>query len=140
MAVNKFIGIGNVGKNPDVRSMADGKCVANISIAITERYKDKQGEQKEVTEWVNVVFFGKLAEIVQQYVTQGSQLYVEGKLKTEKYEKDGVTRYSTKVIADSMQMRGSKGDKPKADTPFIEKKKSGFGDGEENPFGTDVPF
>lgn len=140
MAVNKFIGIGNVGKNPDVRSMADGKCVANISIAITERYKDKQGEQKEVTEWVNVVFFGKLAEIVQQYVTQGSQLYVEGKLKTEKYEKDGVTRYSTKVIADSMQMLGSKGDKPKADTPFIEKKKYGFGDGEENPFGTDVPF
>ena len=140
MAVNKFIGIGNVGKNPDVRSMADGKCVANISIAITERYKDKQGEQKEVTEWVNVVFFGKLAEIVQQYVTQGSQLYVEGKLKTEKYEKDGVTRYSTKVIADSMKMLGSKGDKPKADTPFIEKKKYGFGDGEENPFGTDVPF
>ena len=140
MAVNKFIGIGNVGKNPDVRSMADGKCVANISIAITERYKDKQGEQKEVTEWVNVVFFGKLAEIVQQYVTQGSQLYVEGKLKIEKYEKDGVTRYSTKVIADSMQMLGSKGDKPKADTPFIEKKKYGFGDGEENPFGTDVPF
>ena len=140
MAVNKFIGIGNVGKNPEVRFMPDGKCVANISIAITERYKDKQGEQKEVTEWVNVVFFGKLAEIVQQYVTQGSQLYVEGKLKTEKYEKDGVARYSTKVIADSMQMLGSKGDKPKADTPFIEKKKCGFGDGEENPFGTDVPF
>jgi len=140
MAVNKFIGIGNVGKNPEVRFMPDGKCVANISIAITERYKDKQGEQKEITEWVNVVFFGKLAEIVQQYVTQGSQLYVEGKLKTEKYEKDGVTRYSTKVIADSMQMLGSKGDKPKDDTPFIEKKKYGFGDGEENPFGTDVPF
>ena len=129
MAVNKFIGIGNVGRDPEVRFMPDGKCVANISIAITERYKDKQGEQKEVTEWVNVVFFGKLAEIVKQYVTQGSQLYVEGKLKTEKYDKDGVTRYSTKGIADSMQMLGSKGDKPKPTTVENNKEVNPFDDG-----------
>lgn len=134
MAVNKFIGIGNVGKNPEVRFMPDGKCVANISIAITERYKDKQGEQKEVTEWVNIVFFGKLAEVVKEYVTQGQQIYVEGKLKTEKYEKDGVTKYSTKVIAETMKMLGSKGDKPKQEKPVITNEK------EVNPFGEDCPF
>lgn len=110
MAVNKFIGIGNLGKDPEIRYMQDEKCVANISIGISEKYKDKQGQQKETTEWVNVVFFGKLAEIVGQYLKKGSQVYVEGKLKTEKYEKDGQTRYSTKVIADSMKMLGGKTD------------------------------
>ena len=134
MAVNKFIGIGNVGRSPEVRFMPDGKCVANISIAITERYKDKQGEQKEVTEWVNIVFFGKLAEVVKEYVTQGQQIYVEGKLKTEKYEKDGVTKYSTKVIAETMKMLGSKGDKPKTATAPTENNKG------VNPFGEDCPF
>ena len=134
MAVNKFIGIGNVGREPEVRFMPDGKCVSNISIAITERYKDKQGEQKEVTEWVNVVFFGKLAEIVKEYVTQGQQIYVEGKLKTEKYEKDGVTKYSTKVIAETMKMLGSKSDKPKKE------KTSNTNEKEANPFGEDCPF
>ena len=78
MAVNKWHGIGNLGKDPEMRFMPDGKAVANISIAITEKYKDKSGEQKEVTEWVNVAFFGKLAEIVGQYLHKGSQVYVEG--------------------------------------------------------------
>ncbi len=108
MAVNKFIGIGNLGKDPEIRYMQDGKSVANISIGISEKYKDKQGQQKEVTEWVNVVFFGKLADIVGQYLKKGSQVYIEGKLKTEKYEKDGQTRYSTKVIGESMKMLGGK--------------------------------
>ena len=134
MAVNKFIGIGNVGRSPEVRFMPDGNCVANISIAITERYKDKQGEQKEVTEWVNIVFFGKLAEVVKEYVTQGQQIYVEGKLKTEKYEKDGVTKYSTKVIAETMKMLGSKSDKPK------QEKTSNTNEKEVNPFGEDCHF
>lgn len=114
MAVNKFIGIGNLGKDPEIRYMQDGKAVANISIGISEKYKDKQGQQKEVTEWVNVVFFGKLADIVGQYLKKGSQIYIEGKLKTEKYEKDGQTKYSTKVIGESMQMLGGKSEsKPK---------------------------
>lgn len=114
MAVNKFIGIGNLGKDPEIRYMQDGKAVANISIGISEKYKDKQGQQKEVTEWVNIVFFGKLADIVGQYLKKGSQIYIEGKLKTEKYEKDGQTRYSTKVIGESMQMLGGKSEsKPK---------------------------
>lgn len=110
MAVNKFIGIGNLGKDPELRFMPNGNGVCNISIAITERYKDKDGEPKEVTEWVNVVFFGKLAEIAGQYLTKGSQVYVEGKLKTEKYEKDGQTRYTTKIVAEKMQMLGGKGE------------------------------
>ena len=105
MAVNKFIGIGNLGRDPEMRVMpADGKYVTNISIAITESYKDKQGQKQEVTEWVNVVFFGKLAEIAGQYLKKGSKVYIEGKLKTEKYQKDGQDRYITKVIANSMQM------------------------------------
>lgn len=105
MAVNKFIGIGNLGRDPEMRVMpSDGKYVTNISIAITESYKDKDGKKQEVTEWVNVVFFGKLAEIAGQYLKKGSKVYIEGKLKTEKYQKDGQDRYSTKVIANSMQM------------------------------------
>ena len=105
MAVNKFIGIGNLGRDPEMRVMpSDGKYVTNISIAITESYKDKESKKQEVTEWVNVVFFGKLAEIAGQYLKKGSKVYIEGKLKTEKYQKDGQDRYITKVIANSMQM------------------------------------
>lgn len=105
MAVNKFIGIGNLGRDPEMRVMpSDGKYVTNISIAITESYKDKDGKKQEVTEWINVVFFGKLAEIAGQYLKKGSKVYIEGKLKTEKYQKDGQDRYITKVIANSMQM------------------------------------
>jgi single-strand DNA-binding protein len=106
MSVNKFIGIGNLGRDPEFRVSADGNGVANFSMAMTEKYKDKSGKQQEFTEWANVVCFGKLAEIVQQYVSKGMQVYVEGKLKTEKYEKDGVIRYNTKIVCDKMQMLG----------------------------------
>lgn len=115
-ALNKVFIIGNLGKDPEERSFADGTAVTNITVACSEKYKDKQGEQKEVTEWVNVVFFGKLAEIAGQYLRKGSSVYVEGKMKTEKYtDKNGVEKYSTKVIASNMQMLGSKpaGDSPK---------------------------
>jgi len=88
MAVNKFIGIGNLGRDVELRFMPDGKAVANFSIAISEKYKDKStGEQKEVTEWVNVALFGRLAEIAGEYLGKGSKVYIEGKLKTEKYTK-----------------------------------------------------
>lgn len=117
MAVNKFIGIGNLGKDPEMRFMPDGKAVCNFSIAISERYKDKSGESKEVTEWVNVAFFGKLAEIAGEYLKKGSKVYIEGKMKTEKYSKDGVDRYTTKIIGDKMEMLSGKTEtesKPKA--------------------------
>ena len=115
MAVNKFIGIGNLGKDPEMRFMPDGKAVTNFSIAISEKYKDKTGESKEVTEWVNVAFFGKLAEIAGEYLKKGSKVYIEGKMKTEKYSKDGVDRYTTKIIGEKMEMLSNKGDT--ADTP-----------------------
>ena len=117
MAVNKFIGIGNLGKDPEVRFMPDGKAVCNFSIAISERYKDKSGESKEVTEWVNIALFGKLAEIAGEYLKKGSKVYIEGKMKTEKYSKDGVDRYTTKIIGDKMEMLSGKTEtesKPKA--------------------------
>lgn len=119
MAVNKFIGIGNLGRDPEMRFMPDGKAVTNFSIAISEKYKDKSGEGKEVTEWVNVAFFGKLAEIAGEYLKKGSKVYVEGKLKTEKYSKDGVERYTTKIIGEKMEMLSSKvegGTKPQAES------------------------
>jgi single-strand DNA-binding protein len=122
MAVNKFIGIGNLGKDPEMRFMPNGNAVCNFSVAISERYKDKiSGEMKEITEWVNIVMFGKLAEIAGEYLAKGSKVYVEGKLKTEKYtdKATGADRYTTKVVAEKMDMLSSKAEgKPAATKPF----------------------
>ena len=109
-SVNKWIGIGNVGRDPEVRYMPNGDAVTNISIACADKYKDKQsGEMKEVTEWVRIAFFGKLAEIVGQYIKKGSQIYVEGRLRTRKWtDASGVEKYSTEIVAESMQMLGGK--------------------------------
>lgn len=107
--VNKVILVGNLGKDPEVRYMPSGGAVATVTIATSESWKDKQsGEQKERTEWHNVVFYNRLAEIAGEYLKKGSQIYIEGSLRTEKYEKDGVTKYSTKIIANEMQMLGSR--------------------------------
>lgn len=108
MGVNKVVVIGTLGKDPEVRKMSNGNAVVNITVAVSEKYKDKSGENKEITEWINAVFFGRLAEIVAEYCRKGSQVYFEGKLKTEKYEKEGQTHYSTKVIASNMQLLGGK--------------------------------
>lgn len=108
-SVNKVIIVGNLGKDPEQRSFPDGSPVTNITVACSEKYKDKSGENKEITEWVNVVFFGKLAEIAGDYLRKGSSVYVEGKLKTEKYtDKNGIERFATKVIGSNMQMLGGK--------------------------------
>jgi single-strand DNA-binding protein len=108
--VNKVILVGNLGKDPEVRYMPSGGAVTTVTIATSESWKDKQtGEQKERTEWHNVVFYNRLAEIAGEYLKKGSQIYVEGSLRTEKYEKDGVTKYSTKIVANEMQMLGSRG-------------------------------
>lgn len=102
--VNKVILIGNLGQDPEVRHMPNGNAVANVSLATSESWKDKTtGEAKERTEWHRVVFFGKLAEIVAQYLKKGAKIYVEGKLQTRKWEKDGVDRYSTEVVVDGFQ-------------------------------------
>jgi single-strand DNA-binding protein len=108
-SVNKVILVGNLGRDPETRYMPDGGAVTNVSIATTETWKDKtSGEKQEKTEWHRVAFFGKLAEIAGEYLKKGSQVYVEGRLQTREWEKDGVKRYTTEIIANAMQMLGSR--------------------------------
>ncbi|NLY58883.1 MAG: single-stranded DNA-binding protein [Gammaproteobacteria bacterium] len=111
--VNKVILIGNVGGDPEVRYLPSGNAVANITLATTDSWKDKQtGQPQERTEWHRVVFFGRLAEIVGEYVRKGSKLYVEGRLQTREWEKDGVKRYTTEIVVDiggQMQLLDSRG-------------------------------
>ena len=109
-SVNKVIIVGNLGRDPEVRHLPSGDAVANISVATTDRWKDKAtGEMKEATEWHRIGFFGKLAEIAVQYLKKGSQVYIEGSLRTRKYtDKDGVEKYATEIKADTMQMLGSR--------------------------------
>ena len=108
-SVNKVILIGNIGQDPEVKYMPSGGAVVTVSIATTENWKDKSsGEKKEKTEWHRVVFFNRLAEIVGQYLRKGSSVYVEGQLRTQKWQKDGVDTYSTEIVAREMTMLGSK--------------------------------
>ena len=108
-SVNKVILIGNLGRDPETRYMPDGAAITNISVATTETWKDKAGEKQEKTEWHRVAFFGKLAEIAGEYLKKGSQVYVEGRLQTRKWQdKDGNDKYTTEIVADRMQMLGSR--------------------------------
>ena len=109
-SVNKVIIVGNLGADPETRYLPSGDAVTSIRVATTDRYKDKQsGEMKEATEWHSISFFAKLAEIAGQYLRKGSQVYVEGSLRTRKYtDKNGVEKYATDIRADSMQMLGSR--------------------------------
>lgn len=109
-SVNKCIIVGNLGRDPETRYMPNGDAVTNIAVATTESWKDKNtGEKKELTEWHRITFYRKLAEIAGQYLKKGSQVYVEGRLQTRKWtDKDGVERYTTEIIADTMQMLGSR--------------------------------
>jgi single-strand DNA-binding protein len=109
-SVNKVIIVGNLGRDPETRYMPNGEAVTNIAVATTESWKDKSsGEKKELTEWHRITFYRKLAEIAGQYLKKGSQIYLEGRLQTRKWtDKDGVERYTTEIIADTMQMLGSR--------------------------------
>lgn len=102
--INKVILVGNLGKDPETRYSADGAAITNITIATSESWKDKTGEQQERTEWHRVVFFGKLAEIAGSYLKSGSKVYVEGKLRTRKWDDNGIDRWMTEVVADEFQM------------------------------------
>lgn len=142
--VNKVILVGNLGKDPEVRYMPSGSAVANITLATTESWKDKQtGDMQERTEWHNVAFFNRLAEIVGEYLKKGSQVYVEGKLRTRKWQdKNGNDRYTTEIVASEMQMLGGRGggstefssNAPKAAKPEVA---TATADGE---FDDDIPF
>jgi len=109
--VNKAILIGNLGNDPDMRYTASGAAVANISIATAESWRDKEsGEQQERTEWHRVVAFGRLAEIIGEYLRKGSQVYIEGRIQTRKWQdKEGQDRYTTEIVANELQMLGGKG-------------------------------
>ncbi|HEV3428849.1 MAG TPA: single-stranded DNA-binding protein [Paraburkholderia sp.] len=109
-SVNKVILVGNLGAEPEVRYLPSGDAVANIRLATTDRYKDKaSGEFKEMTEWHRVSFFGRLAEIVSEYLKKGSSVYIEGRIRTRKWQaQDGTDRYSTEIVADQMQMLGGR--------------------------------
>ena len=145
-SVNKWIGIGNLGADPESRVTASGEAVCNISIACTETWRDKAtGEKKEMTEWVRVGFFGKLAEIAGQYLRKGSQVYIEGSLRTRKWQdKNGQDRYITEIRGDVMKMLGGKPEgqqqaaAPRQQAPQRQAKPAdsgGFGD-----FDPDIPF
>jgi single-strand DNA-binding protein len=108
--VNKVILVGRLGKDPEVRNLDNGAVVANFTVATSESYKDKTtGEKKEITEWHNIVLWRGLAEIAQKYLHKGDMVYIEGKLRTRSWEKEGVTRYTTEVVGDNMTMLSSRG-------------------------------
>lgn len=134
--------IGRLGSDPESRYMPNGKAVTSFSIAVGSQWKSKDGEKQEATEWVNITAFDKLGEICAEYLKKGSQVFISGRMKTEKYEKDGVTKYATKIIADNMQMLGGKsgdhqdkqseGDKPAENKPALAK--SNFDNFDDVPF------
>nr|WP_249173063.1 single-stranded DNA-binding protein [Burkholderia vietnamiensis] len=116
-SVNKVILVGNLGADPEVRYLPSGDAVANVRLATTDRYKDKaSGEYKEATEWHRISFFGRLAEIVSEHLKKGSSIYVEGRIRTRKWQgQDGQDRYSTEIVADQMQMLGGRGGQTQRD-------------------------
>lgn len=139
MSVNKVILMGGLGRDPEMRYMPNGEAVANLSIATTETWKDKSGAKQEKTEWHNLVAYRRLAEVIGEYCKKGSQIYVEGKLQTRSWEKDGVKRYSTEIIVDTMQMIGGnkEGQAGKESAPKRESVQSGGG---FDDFDNDIPF
>lgn len=110
MSVNKVIVLGRTGKDVELKYTAGGMAIANFTVATSEKWKDKDGQKQEKTEWHNITFFGKQAEICDQFVKKGDQVYVEGRLETQKYEKDGVTKYVTKILGQTIQFLGGKKD------------------------------
>ncbi|MGA9164218.1 MAG: single-stranded DNA-binding protein [Thiobacillus sp.] len=154
-SVNKVILVGNLGRDPEMRYLPSGDAVANLAIATTDKYKDKTGQMVEATEWHRVAFFGRTAEVCGQYLKKGSQVYVEGSLKTRKYtDKDGVEKYATEIRGDRMQMLGGKAGggmadmddsgyapqaapkaQPRSPAPAARPASSGFDDMED-----DIPF
>tara|TARA_B110000908_G_scaffold156969_1_gene196674 strand:+ start:1513 stop:1914 length:402 start_codon:yes stop_codon:yes gene_type:complete len=130
--VNKVILLGNLGKDPEVRYLDNGVAVANFSLATTENYKNKEGERVSQTEWHNIVLWRGLAEVAEKYLKKGASVYIEGKIKTSKWEdKDGKTRYNTEILADNMTMLG--GRQSQDDSPSLSSSSS-------NDKSDDLPF
>jgi len=154
MSVNKFIGIGRLARDPESKEISNDFKVANFSIAISEKWKDKQsGETKESTEWINCQASNKVAEIAEKYVKKGDQVYIEGKFKTRSWEKDGVRQYATYIQVETIQMLGGKKEEEKLPTyesPLkpnpsgLPQSEMAFTDGAKEPEpeddGQDLPF
>jgi single-strand DNA-binding protein len=150
MSVNKVILVGRLGKDPDLRYTASGTAVANFTVATSERFKDRNGEQQERTEWHNIVVWRNLAEICGKYLKKGKQVYIEGKIQTRSYDdRDGNKRYITEIVADQMQMLGRAGDEGDTqrgyEPPLQDEPPAGdkaFGGSSEPPFNPDddIPF
>ncbi len=134
MSVNKVILVGNLGKDPELRYTPSGTPVATFSLATSERYKDKSGQQQEKTEWHNIVAWRGLAEICGKFLHKGKQVYIEGKIQTRSYDdKDGNKRYMTEIVADNMQMLGRAGDEGGASQSYGGSQ--GRGQGQQSPQG-----
>jgi single-strand DNA-binding protein len=150
MSVNKVILVGRLGKDPETRYMTNGEAVTNVTLATSENWKDKNGEKQERTEWHNLVFYRRLAEIAGEYLKKGSQIYVEGKIQTRKWQdKEGKDRYTTEIIVNEMQMLGSKSGGA-GSFEVVEKSSSGGAPAASRPapaakgnfdnFDDDIPF
>jgi single-strand DNA-binding protein len=151
--VNKVILIGNLGRDPEVRYSPSGSAIANVTLATSEQWRDKEsGEKQEKTEWHRVVFFGRLAEIVGEYLKKGSQVYVEGRLQTRKWQdQSGQDRYTTEIVANEMQMLGGRAgmggpsddynqDQPSYSAPAGKPAAASGGGGGGSDFDDDIPF
>ena len=140
--INKVIVVGNLGADPDSRSMPSGNAVTNISVATSESWNDKAtGEKQEKTEWHRVVFFGRLAEIASDYLKKGSQVYVEGKLQTRKWEdKEGNERWTTEIVANQMQMLGERMSQSVSNQDNVTKQNNSSNDFVDEEFDDDIPF
>ncbi len=142
MGVNKVILVGNLGANPEVRSTQGGQMVANLRLATTERWTDKNGQKQEQTEWHRVVVWGRQAEIVSQYLTKGRQIYVEGRIRTRQWQdQQGQKRFTTEIVAQNIQMLGSRSDAaaaPRDETAVMppDEATADFGGGPDD----DIPF
>ena len=149
-SVNKVILLGNLGRDPEVRRLNSGAPVVNLRIATSENWRDKQtGENKEATEWHNVVMFDRLAEIAAEYLRKGSQIYVEGKIRTRKWQdKEGNDRYTTEIVANEMNMLGGRGSADRGSAPMQDRSRSRSEEpaaraepaGVAESFDDDIPF
>ena len=150
-SVNKVILVGNLGRDPEVRYLPDGTAITNISVATTDTWKDKSGEKQEKTEWHNLVFYRRLAEIAGEYLKKGSQIYVEGKLQTRKWQtKEGQDRYTTEIVVNEMTMLGGKSsgsgsfevveNKPASSSGGAPAKSAPAAKGSFDNFDDDIPF
>ena len=139
-SVNKAIIVGNIGRDPEVRYAPSGTAVCNLSVATTRAWKTKDGEKQEETEWHRVVFYDRLAEVADEYLGKGSAVYVEGRLKTRKWQdKDGIDRYTTEIVGEHMQMLGGRDSAQTAQKPAAQKPAAKKADSFDS-MDDDIPF